>query len=409
MGTAGMDPVCLGLTAVRSVRHSAAVGVSVLGPVEVDGDSSLEPRDRAVLAVLAIRRGQVVSPAQFADALWGDSPPGSWPKQVQICIGRLRRVLGSAAIETTAGGYRLTLDDDDIDVRRFESLVERARVLRASGEPDRAAATLGRGLALWRGSPLEQLDGWLPAESEVARLEELRRTAEEDWLDARLDAGDHHRVAAEAEAMVNAEPLRERRWASLALAQYRCARQADALRSLTRARHVLVEQIGLSPGPELTELEAAILRQDPALGSVAESTAVSRDCPYKGLAPFDEHDADSFFGRDDEIAACVERLRTHPFLVVAGPSGCGKSSLVRAGLVPVLRDRGREVLVVVPGSDPGATATVIRATTAATVVVVDQFEELFELGHPPDMVNRPVSDARCPRGQRWRRGRRRPQ
>ena len=148
---------------MRSVRHSAAVGVSVLGPVEVDGGSSLEPRDRAVLAVLAIRRGQVVSPAQFADALWGDSPPGSWPKQVQICIGRLRRVLGSAAIETTAGGYRLTLDDDDIDVRRFESLVERARVLRASGEPDRAAATLGRGLALWRGSPLEQLDGWLPA------------------------------------------------------------------------------------------------------------------------------------------------------------------------------------------------------------------------------------------------------
>ncbi len=153
------------------------------------------------------------------------------------------------------------------------------------------------------------------------------------------------------------------------------------------ARHVLVEQLGLSPGPELTALEAAILRQDPALGSVVEPTAVSADCPYKGLAPFDQRDADSFFGRDDETAACVERLRTHPFLVVAGPSGCGKSSLVHAGLVPALRGRGREVLVVVPGNDPRATATEIRATKDATVVVVDQFEELFELGHPPDTVN----------------------
>jgi DNA-binding SARP family transcriptional activator len=80
------------------------VGVSVLGPVEVDGGSALEPRDRAVLTVLAIRRDQVVAPAQIADAVWGESPPGAWPKQVQICVGRIRRALGSAAIDTTAGG-----------------------------------------------------------------------------------------------------------------------------------------------------------------------------------------------------------------------------------------------------------------------------------------------------------------
>ena len=159
-------------------------------------------------------------------------------------------MLGPAAIETTAGGYRLTLDDDDIDVRRFESLVERARVLTGvRGAGSGGGHARARRWRCGAGSPLEQLDGWLPARSEAARLEELRRTAEEDWLDARLAAGDHRQVAAEAEAMVNAEPLRERRWAILALAQYRCARQADALRSLARARHVLVEQLGLSPGP----------------------------------------------------------------------------------------------------------------------------------------------------------------
>jgi WD40 repeat protein/DNA-binding SARP family transcriptional activator len=363
------------------------VGVNLLGPVEVEGGSSLEPRDRAVLAVLAIRRGQVVTPAQIADALWRDSPPGSWPKQVQICVGRIRRVLGATAVETSGGGYRLALDDDEIDARRFELLVERGRTLTASGEPDRAAATFSRALGLWRGPPLENLDGWLPARGEAARLEELHRTAEEDWLDARLAAGDHREVAAEAEAMVKAEPLRERRWRSLALAQYRCARQGDALRTLARARQTLVEQLGVSPGPELAALEAAILRQDPALGTVAEAAAVSVECPYRGLAPFDEADAHSFFGRDAETVACLQRLHAHPFLVVAGPSGCGKSSLVRAGVASALRHRGHDVVVIVPGSDPHGAAATIRATTDRTVIVVDQFEELFALDHPPDVVS----------------------
>jgi WD40 repeat protein/DNA-binding SARP family transcriptional activator len=363
------------------------VGVNVLGPVEIDGGPSLEPRDRAVLAVLCIRRGHVVTSAQIADALWGEAPPASWPKQVQIRIGRIRRALGSTAIETTGGGYRLTLDDDDLDVRRFELLVERGRALSVADEPDRAAATLGRALALWRGSPLEDLDGWLPARSEAARLEELHRSAEEDWLDARLEAGDHREVTAEAEALVAAEPFRERRWMSLALAQYRCARQADALRSLARARHVLVEQLGLSPGPALTELEGAILRQDPSLDAVAEAASVSSACPYKGLASFDVHDADCFFGRNADTAACVERLGSHPFLVIAGPSGCGKSSLVRAGVAPAVRRRGHDVVVFVPGNDPHVTAAEIRATTDASVVVVDQFEELFALDQPPEAVS----------------------
>ena len=128
---------------------------------------SLEPRDRITLSVLAVRRGNVVSPDEFAEALWGEQPPSSWPKQVQICIGRLRKVLGPAAIETVPGGYRLALDGDEVDGFQFEQLIDRARVLRATGQVDRAAASYARALSLWRGRPLEELDGWLPGQSEA--------------------------------------------------------------------------------------------------------------------------------------------------------------------------------------------------------------------------------------------------
>ena len=340
------------------------MGVGVLGPVEVDGAAPLEPRDRMALGVLVVRHGETVSPDQFADALWADRPPSSWSKQVQICVGRLRKVLGPDAIVTTAGGYRLALDDDELDVCRFERLVERARELTAVGEHDRAAATYRRALALWRGPPLDELDGWSPGQSEVARLQELRRAVEEEWVAARLDAGEQREVAALAEGLVNEEPLRERRWAILALAQYRCARQVDALRSIARARRVLGE-LGIDPGSELVELEGAILRQDPALSVVPEAAAASAVCPYKGLAPYDEDDTDAFFGRDAEILACVERLRATPLLVVAGPSGCGKSSLVRAGVVPSLRRHGTDVVVFTPGTDP--VAALADTATPATM------------------------------------------
>ncbi|HEY1280071.1 MAG TPA: BTAD domain-containing putative transcriptional regulator [Acidimicrobiales bacterium] len=363
------------------------MGVAVLGPLRVDGDGLLRPRDRAALAALVVRRGQVVAPDQLADALWGEQPPQSWAKQVQICVGRLRKVLGPATIDTTPGGYRLSLPSDDVDVDRFERLVERGRELAATGEPDRAASAFTRALSLWHGRPFEDIDGWLPGRTEAARLDEIRRTAEEDLLNARLVAGEHREVAAEAETLVAEEPMRERRWAILALAQYRCGRQAEALRTLHRARSALVEQLGLEPGDELVALEAAILRHDSALDAARTSVVVADVCPYKGLASYDVGDNESFFGRDTEVAACLERLSSAALVVVAGPSGCGKSSLVRAGLVPALQKRGRSAVVFVPGADPDAALT--KAMTAADgrpILVVDQFEELFTLGTSIDVI-----------------------
>ena len=358
-------------------RDTCRMAVRVLGPVGIDGAGPLEPRDRIALGVLAVRNGVTVSPEHLAEALWGDDPPQSWRKQVQIRVSRLRKVLDEDAIETTADGYRLTLEGADVDASQFERLVERGRVLVAGGEPDRAAATYHRALALWQGAPLTDLDGWLPGRSEASRLEELRGSAQEDWLVARLAAGEHRDVAAAAEPLVDEEPLRERRWAVLALAQYRCARQADALRTLARARRTLGE-VGLEPGVDLLELEAAILRHDPALAPATAPAVVSAACPYKGLAPYDRADSEAFFGRADEVQVCLDRLRASPLLVVAGPSGCGKSSLVRAGLVPALAGRGRVATVFTPGPDLAATmARSSEARGAAPVLVVDQFEELF--------------------------------
>ena len=326
-------------------------------------------------------------PDQVADAVWGEHPPSSWPTQVQICVGRLRKALGATAIETIAGGYRLTLSSDEVDVDRFERLVEHGRGLAATGEPDRAAAAFTKALGLWRGRPFEDLDGWEPAHSEAARLKELRRGVEEELWDARLADGEHREVAAAAEALVAAEPLRERRWAILALSQYRCGRQADALRSLARARRMLIDQLGIDPGQELVTLEAAILRQDDALAAPDRPAAVTGECPYKGLAAYDIGDADVFFGRDHEVAACLERSRSTPLLVVAGPSGCGKSSLVRAGLVPALARGGRPAVVIVPAGDPDTVMSeALGAAAGNPVLVVDQFEGLFTVAVDPDVA-----------------------
>jgi len=368
-------------TAMGRLDNARLMDIRVLGPVEIGGVRNLEPRDRAALGVFAIRRDHAVSADQLADALWGDAQPASWPKQVQICVSRLRKALGPDAIESSPGGYRLRIEDPDLDVARFEQQITRSREFAASGEPDRAAAGLGRALALWRGDPYTDLDGWEPARTEVDRLQELRRSAEEEWMEARLAAGDHRAVALEAGALVVQEPLRERRWQTLALAQYRCGRQADALRTLVMARATLRDELDIDPGPELTALEDAIVRQDASLVAEREATVFSDACPYKGLASYDVEDVDLFFGREDDVSDCLERLRTNPVLVLSGPSGSGKSSLARAGLAVALAARGRATAVFLPGTEPLAAMTAAAASAGpAPVLIVDQFEEVFSLG-----------------------------
>ena len=360
----------------------AAAGISILGPLWLNGDgSALAPRDRVVLAALAMHPGETLSAECLADALWGERPPASWNKVVPGCIMRLRRQLGADAIETTRYGYRLCLPADDVDGHRFERLLRRGRDLLTMGEAEQAHHALGEALRLWRGPPLVDLNGWTTGQVEADRLTELRLDAEECLFDAGIRSGRYAEVIGPAQSAVTQAPLRERRWGLLAVAQYQSGRQADALRTLHRARTVLITELGLDPGPDLVALERAILRQDPALAPPPLAAQAITACPYLGLLSYDLTDVDTFFGRDAEVAECLRRLGSSGVLAVVGPSGCGKSSLIRAGVAAALEQTGRRPFVVTAGTRP---STVLAdSPTPDAVLIVDQFEEAFTLCTDP--------------------------
>jgi WD40 repeat protein/DNA-binding SARP family transcriptional activator len=326
----------------------------------------------------------VVSAEQLTDALWGDEPPASATKVVQGCIARLRKILGADAIETTAQGYRLTVDHDDLDARRFERLLSRGRELLSLGQPERAAHVLGEATELWQGDPLREIEDWDPGRIEAERLQALRTEAEELRIEAALRAGRHLEVLATAQGLVAAEPLREQRWGLLARAEYQSGRQAEALRTLRRARAMLATEAGLDPGPDLVALEDAILHQDPTLTVDSIEAEPSETCPYPGLVAYGIDDRDGFFGRESETAACLHRLRAEGVLAVVGPSGSGKSSLLRAGVAASLAAGGRGVVVVTPGRRPSDALAAFERSAADAVLVVDQFEEAVTLCEDDD-------------------------
>ena len=276
------------------------MSVGVLGPLAVDGDGEpLAPRDRVVLAALAMTPREAVRPERLADALWGEEPPATWSKVVQGSVVRIRKLLGPDAVRTTRQGYVLDVADDGIDAFRFEDLVRRARELLALHEPERARYKIIQALDLWYGVALADLDGWEPGEAVAKRWEEIRRDAEELGVEAALQSGSWREVLAEAGRLVACEPFREARWALLARAQYQAGRQGEALSTLQRARAVLAGELGLDPGPELAALEQAILHQDPGLLPRSDAAEAATACPYRGLLCYDVDHAEQFFGRDD--------------------------------------------------------------------------------------------------------------
>ena len=349
------------------------MGIAVLGPVEVDGQGNgLAPRDRVVLAALVVR-GDPLTTEALADALWGDHPPASWAKVVHGCIARLRKRLGAAAIDSGAAGYRLTVTETELDCRRFERLFEGARDALGEDDPERASYLVQEALDLWRGRALADLEEWEPGRVEAARLEGLRMDAEELRVEAQTRAGHARDVLSDARALVAQAPFRERRWALLARALHQAGRQADALAALQHARDMLVDQLGLDPGRELVELEELLLRQDASLDPVL-GREVSAVCPYRGLLSYAAEDADSFFGREADVAACLRKLRDTGLLAVVGPSGVGKSSVVHAGVVASLTRDGVPVLLTTPGARPTESLTGLTPH-GRQVLVVDQAEE----------------------------------
>ena len=247
--------------------------VGLLGPLEVEGpDGQAQfggPKERLVLALLALRAGQVVSRDALVDALWGDEPPATAVKTLQGHVARVRRSLEAAGLgdvlATREPGYILGVPSESIDVASFENHASVGRQALADGDASRATAELAAGLNLWRGNALADCrsGGW--AAAEALRLDELRLATVEDRIEADLLLGRHRLLVGELESLVARHPLRERLWAALMVALYRADRQADALRAYQRARDVLVEELGLEPGVELRRLEVAVLAGDPAL------------------------------------------------------------------------------------------------------------------------------------------------
>ena len=354
------------------------MGIAVLGPMQVEGHpNGLSPRDRVVLSALVVYARRPVSTEALADALWAEALPASWAKVVYGCVWRLRRVLGAPAIDTVPSGYRLTLGDDELDHRVFERLVERCRDALVEDDPARALFLAEEALGLWRGRALAELEEWEPGRVEAARLEGLRTDAEELRIEAKIRTGQASAVLEQARALIAQAPLRERRWALLATALYQSGRQGEALGTVQRARAMLANELGLDPGAELVDLERRLLNQDPSL-SPDGAAGSSHSCPYRGLLPYDPEDAEIFFGREDDIAACLRRLRDTGVLVVVGPSGVGKSSLVCAGVVASLARVDTPVLVVRPGAHPLESLSDLKPRGRQTLVV-DQTEEAVTL------------------------------
>src|SRR4051812_41058361 len=288
----------------------------VLGPFEAHVDGRQIPlgaaKQRAVLAMLALHAHATVSADELMEGLWGEHPPASAPKMVQQYISQLRKLLDEGdseamAIVTRGRGYELRVPADALDATRFVRLVERGAARQA--------------LALWRGGALDDIADEPFAAAEIGRLEELRLNALEQAIDDDLAEGRHGELVGELEALVAEHPLSERLHGQLMLALYRSGRQAEALEAYRRARALLVEEVGIEPGPDLQRLHAAVLAQDTSL-----------DAPPPPDLPPELAITSEMFGREAELArlrAAWTRARGGSGSVVgiSGSPGSGRTRL----------------------------------------------------------------------------------
>jgi len=241
----------------------------ILGPLEVADGSRLNliagARQRSLLAFLLLRRNEVVAFDLLLEELWGEQAYASAQNALQAAVSRLRRALPQDRLVTESGGYLLRLARDELDAERFEQLLGDGRAALSAEDAHKAAELLRLSLSLWRGAALADFLYEPFAQTEIARLEDLRLDALQARIDADLALGRHAELVAELEALVADHPLRERMRGQLMLALYWSGRQADALEVYRATRTMLLDELGLEPGPELRELERRILAQDPAL------------------------------------------------------------------------------------------------------------------------------------------------
>jgi DNA-binding SARP family transcriptional activator/tetratricopeptide (TPR) repeat protein len=318
---------------------------AVLGPVRAWRDGiELElgtPQQRAVLAVLLLRRGRTATAEELVDALWGDEPPARAVTALRTYASRLRAVLeperearqNGTVMVTEAGGYALRLPPATaLDLAAFEDGLAEAERARRENETPRAAEALRAALARWDGEPLAGVrGGW--ADAQRVHLGEQRLAALETLYGIELAMGRAAASVADLTELTTEHPLRERLRGLLMLALYRCGRQAEALAVYADTRHVLVEELGIDPGPELAELQARILAGDASL-SLNSNPQEPQHEPAAPLSTPAQLPADvsDFTGRartvEELTGILTETGRTAmPVVSVAGIGGIGKTTL----------------------------------------------------------------------------------
>ena len=277
----------------------------VLGSLEVVERETRVPlgsaKQRLLLAGLLVHANAVVSVDRLADILWGDDPPVDATATLQNYVSRVRAALEPGRVSgdpgtrllTRAPGYMIRVDPEEVDAGRFERLVVEGQRRVAEGDTAVAAALLDEALGLWRGRAFAEFADHDFARTEALRLEELRRLAVDERVEAKLSLGRHRELIGELDGIVAADPLRERPRAQLMLALYRCGREVEALRTYQQYRRYLGDELGIEPSPALRDLEEAIILQkselnwvpEPASGDDSESAPIiaSRSAGTAGM------------------------------------------------------------------------------------------------------------------------------
>jgi predicted ATPase/DNA-binding SARP family transcriptional activator len=313
--------------------------VDVLGPVraEVDGQDRTPAgkRDRALLALLALRPGQAVTADEVADGLWGSLAPPDRETAVLALVTRIAGDLGVDRIEVGPDGLRLAVDDEEVDALAFLALVERAR----AAEPDVALATLDTALGLWRGEALEDVADVPFARAAVADLTERRLGALEERVEALLALGRAGEVVDGLREDTRRHPTRERLWGQLMTALHRESRTQEALEVYAEARRVLSDELGIEPGEALQRIEAAILLEEPGRDPALADLPVPRP---NGRLPAPRT---ATIGRELLVDQVVDLFRsgTARLVMLSGLGGSGKTRLAVVVAARLRELSGREV------------------------------------------------------------------
>ncbi|WP_423509373.1 AfsR/SARP family transcriptional regulator [Streptomyces xinghaiensis] len=311
----------------------------ILGPLDVEADGQQIPvggaRQRAILAMLLLSPDRVVSVESLVEVVWPASAPATARNQVAICVAGLRKVFRTKTgatdlIRTEHPGYVLSLGEHCLDLAEFDTKAEAARSAVRSGRIAEANTLVDEAMALWRGRALDGVTGH-QIKAAAARLDERRLEILEERAELQLRLGRHRTLVGELAALVQEHPFREQTRARLMLAQYRSGQRADALRLFREGRRLLVEELGIEPGPVLQSMQDMILRDSPALIRPEDDPvcASSAAPPAQLLA-----DIAAFTGRTRELAMLDgfrensgHGKRAPVVAAITGVAGIGKTAL----------------------------------------------------------------------------------